>query len=127
MTKDLKKYIISFIIATLIFIISLVLTIKYYNKLYTRNINGSLVTILDKINENNHINEEEIIEILNSKNEYSSEFLLKYGIDDENSEIILQNVNIKNREYLFITVLGVVYLIILLVIIIIKHRNEEKN
>lgn len=127
MTKDLKKYIISFIIATLIFIISLVLTIKYYNKLYTRNINGSLVTILDKINENNTINEEEIVEILNSKDEYSSEFLLKYGIDDENSEIILQNVNIKNREYLFITLLGIVYLIILLVIIIIKHKKEEKK
>lgn len=127
MNKDLKNYVVSFVIVTLIFIISLVCILKYYNRLYTRNINGSLAIILNKIKENNSLKEEEIIEILNSKDKYSNEFLLKYGIDAENKEIVLQNEKIKNKEYFLIIILVFVYLLMLIMFIVLKHRKEEKK
>lgn len=127
MNKELKNYVVSFVVVTLIFIISLVCILKYYNRLYTRNINGSLALILNKIKENNSLKEEEIIEILNSKDKYSNEFLLKYGIDAENKEIVLQNEKIKNKEYFLIIILVFVYLLMLIMFIVLKHRKEEKK
>lgn len=127
MNRDLKRFIILFSLISFCFIIVLVLTLGYYNKLYTKNINGALATILNEINESDSLKEEDIIEILNSDKDSYDKFLKSYGIDIENSEIILQNQNIKNKEYLIVSILIIIYLLGVVLAIIVYYKSEEKK
>lgn len=127
MNKNLKKSIILFILITLFFTISLVFTIRHYNRLYTRNINGVLSTILNEINEDDSLKEEDIIKILNSNEKYYDKFLISYGIDIEESDIVLGNKNIKNKEYIVVAVLVTIYLLGILLVIIAYHYSGERK
>lgn len=127
MNNNLKKFIILFSLCTIFFIIFLIFTINYFDKVYTKNINGTLSIILNEINDDNSLKEEDIIKILNSNKEYSDNFLNRYGISISDSEIVLANKNIKNREYILVGSLIIVYLILIIFVVIIYHYKEEIN
>lgn len=127
MNRDLKKFIILFSLISFCFAIVLVFTLSYYNKLYTKNINGALSTILNEINDDGILKEEDIIEILNSDKDSYDKLLIRYGIDIENSEIILQNQNIKDKECLIVSILIILYLLGVILAIIVYYKREEKK
>ncbi len=127
MNKNMKKFIILFCFLTLLLVLFLGLTINYFDKRYTKNINGTLSLILNEISNNNSLSEEEIIKIVNSKEELSSNFLARYGINTFDTEIVLANKIIKNKEYIMIFVLGLGYLLGIVLLVILYHQREEKK
>ena len=61
-------------------------------KIYTKNFNNKLQEIVSLIYEKYpKISANEIMEILNSSNNNSTQIFSKYGIDIENESIILEN------------------------------------
>ena len=127
-----KKILISIIILTiLIIIINIAITIKLYNN-YQNKINIVIANIVGTLKQNNpDIEEQEIISILNLKQDsiqLGYNVLEKYGINDEISaikgieeqknEIILTNIT---------TIIIYVILIMLIFVIYLKSKNKRIN
>ena len=90
--KTIKKYILSLIIL-LIFNVSLIFILNRYEyKMYTKNYNDKINSIISNIkNRYPNIEESDIIEIINNE-EDSEDILSKYGIDS-----ITKNDKVNNK------------------------------
>ena len=127
---ELKKVIKKVLIMTVgIFLISLFINLFEYH-VYTINFNrkiNGLVEMLHK--EYPNLNEEQIIDILNSPGQKESSILKKYGLSLNDKSIILENNKIHTIFILInsiILIIGIA-LILSLFMIYLKKREKEIN
>ncbi len=119
----LKKYLIcTFIISIILTFIFLIINIYEY-KTYAKNFNNKLSAITLKLKEDYpNISENEILEILNSKDTDTSIFE-KYSIDLNNDSIVLEN---DETHYMFLS-LNITFLILSLLILIFIFLKYNKT
>lgn len=120
--KTIKKYILSLIIL-LIFNVSLIFILNRYEyKMYAKNYNNKINTIISNIkNKYPDIEESDIIEIINSEQD-SEDILSKYGI---NSITLNDKVNNKIRIISLIIIITFDSLIILIFYLYDKNKSKK--
>lgn len=120
--KTIKKYILSLIIL-LIFNVSLIFILNRYEyKMYAKNYNNKINTIISSIKDKYpDIEESDIIEIINSEQD-SEDILSKYGI---NSIILNDKVNNKIRIISLIIIITFDSLIILIFYLYDKNKSKK--
>ena len=120
--KTIKKYILSLIIL-LIFNVSLIFILNRYEyKMYAKNYNNKINTIISSIkNKYPDIEESDIIEIINSEQD-SEDILSKYGI---NSITLNDKVNNKIRIISLIIIITFDSLIILIFYLYDKNKSKK--
>ncbi len=124
----LKKYYLLSLIVSLLLSVSLVILISLENQSLTKNYNLALASIINNVKEKYHIEDNELINILNSNN-FNEEFLKQYSIDINKESAILKNNSLKkyfnylNFAFIFFSLL----VIICLFRIYFSKRNEELN
>ena len=122
---ELKKVICKLIVISFIAIIVFgVFQVAEY-KSYTKNLNNKIGAIVSEIiKENPEIDENQIIEIINSKENVDSKLFEKYGIDINKDSIILNN----DRYFLIFTIIEVLMLLVLvisLLVIFLSYNNKK--
>ena len=124
----LKKYYLLSLIVSLILSVALVVLISLENKSLTKNYNLAISSIINNVKEKYHIEDNELINILNSNN-FNEEFLKKYSIDINEESVILKNNSLKkyynylNFAFIFLSLLIIIYLFRLYF----RKRNKELN
>ena len=120
--KTIKKYILSLIIL-LIFNVSLIFILNRYEyKMYAKNYNNKINTIISNIkNKYPDIEESDIIEIINSEQD-SEDILSNYGI---NSITLNDKVNNKIRIISLIIIITFDSLIILIFYLYDKNKSKK--
>ena len=124
---ELKKYL--FIIGlTSLCSLFLFLIINYYEyHTYQSNFNRKINAIITIIKEKYPLlTDNEIIEILNNKEENQSIIFAKYGIDINDESIIIANDH-NHIIFLVINILFIVSLILLLLIIFYRYNKKKEN
>ena len=124
---ELKKYL--FIIGlTSLCSLFLFLIINYYEyHTYQSNFNRKINAIITIIKEKYPLlTDNEIIEILNNKEENQSIIFAKYGIDINDESIIIANDH-NHVIFLVINILFIVSLILLLLIIFYRYNKKKEN
>lgn len=123
----LKKYIfISLIISTIFIIFNIIINICQY-RVYTNNLNNKIGAIISTLQAKYPLlTKNEIVEILNSKDNNTSIFK-EYGIDVDNTSIILENDEIYNKYIIFNTIYIIILVIIILIIFIIYIKVKDKD
>ena len=121
---DLKKYLFFNVIVSLILtLIFIILNIKEYQTI-TKNYNDKIINITIKIKEKYpNIKEDEIMDILNSKNK-NIDIFSKYGIDINKESLILLN---EQQHYLFLIINLLLFIITIFIIITIFLKYEQKK
>ena len=123
----LKTYIFISLIISIIFIVLNILINIYEYKIYRNNINNNLESIISLIETKYPlITKNEIMEILNSKNNTTNIFK-EYGIDIDNTSIILENDKYYNTFIIFNTLYIYIIIIVLLIIFLIYIKNKDKD
>ena len=123
----LKRYIFISLIISIIFIILNILINIYEYKIYRNNINNNLESIISLIETKYPlITKNEIMEILNSKNNTTNIFK-EYGIDIDNTSIILENDKYYNSFIVLNTLYIFIIIIVLLIIFLIYIKNKDKD
>ena len=123
----LKRYIFISLIISIIFIILNILINIYEYKIYRNNINNNLESIISLIETKYPlITKNEIMEILNSKNNTTNIFK-EYGIDIDNTSIILENDKYYNTFIIFNALYIYIIIIVLLIIFLIYIKNKDKD
>ena len=121
-----KKTLFFIIITTFISVIFFAFILKYQYKNYTKNYNESINSIIYEVTlKYPDISKDDLIEIMNN-NKKSVDVLSKYGINDENSSIILNDKLFKKYFFIDLLILVVVILIIYLFFIINKSKRNKK-
>ena len=124
----LKKYYLLSLIVSLILSVALVVLISLENKSLTKNYNLAVASIINNVREKYSIDDNELINILNSNN-FNEEFLKKYSIDINEESVILKNNSLKkyynylNFAFIFLSILIIIYLFRLYF----RKRNKELN
>ncbi len=121
----LKKHLklLLFIILVILFLFISLNIYEYSN--YTKNYNNKIIEITNTLlKEYPGITEEEIIKILNTKNNKDNT-LNKYGIDINKESIILENNNLF-KKYLIINTITLI-LSISLILFVLLHYNRKKD
>ena len=124
---ELKKYL--FIIGlTSLCSLFLFLIINYYEyHTYQSNFNRKINAIITILKEKYPLlTDNEIIEILNNKEENQSIIFAKYGIDINDESIIIANDH-NHIIFLVINILFIVSLILLLLIIFYRYNKKKEN
>ena len=125
---ELKKMIITSIF--IIIGISIIFGImqKYEYKVYTRNFNNKINAIVEKVAEKYpDINKNDLIELLNSENNNSSNILSEYGINIENDSILIKNNKNFNMFFLInIAILVVLGISILGIFLRYNYKKDKK-
>lgn len=127
--KD-KKILISIIIVTILIItINIAITINQYN-IYQNKINIVIANIVGTLKQNNpEIEEQEIISILNLKQDaiqLGYNVLEKYGIEEEASAI--KGIEEQKNGIILINITTIIiYLIIMMIILVIYLKNKNKK
>ena len=123
----LKRYIFISLIISIIFIVLNILINIYEYKIYRNNINNNLESIISLIETKYPlITKNEIMEILNSKNNTTNIFK-EYGIDIDNTSIILENDKYYNTFIIFNALYIYIIIIVLLIIFLIYIKNKDKD
>ena len=123
----LKRYIFISLILSIIFIVLNILINIYEYKIYRNNINNNLESIISLIETKYPlITKNEIMEILNSKNNTTNIFK-EYGIDIDSTSIILENDKYYNTFIIFNTLYIFIIIIVLLIIFLIYIKNKDKD
>ena len=123
-----KKTLIFIIITTFISVSFFAFILKYQYKNYTKNYNESINSIIYEVTlKYPNVSKDDLIEIINN-NKKSVDVLSKYGINDENSSIILKYLVLLLYLFIFIDllILVVIILIIYLFFIINKSKRNKK-
>ena len=125
---NLKKCLEIVLITSLCFIILFVVLNIYEYQVYTKNFNNKINNIVDVLErEYPNLEEKEIIEILNSSNDYQTNNLKKYGLNITNKSIVKENTK-KFYEFMVVNTivftLGILCIIILFLIYLGK-RNKS--
>ena len=123
---ELKKTIFkSILIAFVVIVISCIYQFYQY-KVYTMNFNNKIGSIITKIKEvYPDIDQNELIEIINSKSDINTDLLKMYGIEMNEDSIIIQN----DKYFTIFTISNLLIMAILAVVIlaIFLKYNYEKN
>ena len=94
--KTLIKVLLTNIVIVLLFIIIFVVVIKMQNKVYSKIVNEKINDIINNVMEKYpEVKEEDILKIINNRDDSSENILEKYGNDDELSYIkeLRENIN----------------------------------
>ncbi len=120
--KTIKKYILSLIIL-LIFNVSLIFILNRYEyKMYTKNYNDKINTIISNIkNKYPNIEESDIIEIINSE-EDCEDILSKYGIDS-----ITKNDKVNNKLRIISLIIIITFDSLIILIFYLYDKNKSKK
>lgn len=120
--KTIKKYILSLIIL-LIFNVSLIFILNRYEyKMYTKNYNDKINSIISNIkNKYPNIEESDIIEITNNE-EDSEDILSKYGIDS-----ITKNDKVNNKIRIISLIIIITFDSLIILIFYLYDKNKSKK
>lgn len=120
--KTIKKYILSLIIL-LIFNVSLIFILNRYEyKMYTKNYNDKINSIISNIkNKYPNIEESDIIEIINNE-EDSADILSKYGIDS-----ITKNDKVNNKLRIISLIIIITFDSLIILIFYLYDKNKSKK
>lgn len=120
--KTIKKYILSLIIL-LIFNVSLIFILNRYEyKMYTKNYNDKINSIIGNIkNKYPNIEESDIIEIINNE-EDSEDILSKYGIDS-----ITKNDKVNNKVRIISLIIIITFDSLIILIFYLYDKNKSKK
>lgn len=120
--KTIKKYILSLIIL-LIFNVSLLFILNRYEyKMYTKNYNDKINSIISSIkNKYLDIEESDIIEIINSE-EDSEDILSNYGIDS-----ITKNDKVNNKIRIISLIIIITFDSLIILIFYLYDKNKSKK
>lgn len=120
--KTIKKYILSLIIL-LIFNVSLIFILNRYEyKMYTKNYNDKINSIISNIkNKYPDIEESDIIEIINNE-EDSDDILSKYGIDS-----ITKNDKVNNKIRIISLIIIITFDSLIILIFYLYDKNKSKK
>lgn len=120
--KTIKKYILSLIIL-LIFNVSLIFILNRYEyKMYTKNYNDKINSIISNIkNKYPNIEESDIIEIINNE-EDSEDILSKYGIDS-----ITKNDKVNNKLRIISLIIIITFDSLIMLIFYLYDKNKSKK
>ena len=120
--KTIKKYILSLIIL-LIFNVSLIFILNRYEyKMYTKNYNDKINSIISNIKTKYpNIEESDIIEIINSE-EDSEDILSKYGIDS-----ITKNDKVNNKIRIISLIIIITFDSLIILIFYLYDKNKSKK
>ena len=121
-----KKFLIKIICISLCIIALFALLNIYEYKIYTKNFNVSVEAMLNNIIEQYpYVTEEDLIQILNSKDVNKNNILQKYGININKNSAILMNEK-KHIQFLFITILFLIISLLVLIIIFIYYNRKKR-
>ncbi len=124
---ELKKYLISSVIMIIILSIIFGFFSLYQYKEYTRNFNNSINAMIEKVNRKYpDIDNNELMEILNSENLEESEILESYGIDINEDTAIQKNKN-QFKKYLIVNVGFIATSSIILMSIFLRYNQKKNN
>lgn len=120
--KTIKKYILSLIIL-LIFNVSLIFILNRYEyKMYAKNYNNKINTIISNIkNKYPDIEESDIIEIINSEQD-SEDILSNYGIDS-----ITKNDKVNNKIRIISLIIIITFDSLIILIFYLYDKNKSKK
>ncbi len=125
---ELKKtIIISFYIIAIVICIFGIVQYKQY-KTYTSNLNEKILSIITKINEKYpDITQNEIMDILNNKEEVDILVLREFGIDAEKESIIFENEKyFLTYLILDLSILVALAITMILVFLVYNHSKDKK-
>lgn len=120
--KTIKKYILSLIIL-LIFNVSLIFILNRYEyKMYTKNYNDKINSIISNIkNKYPNIEESDIVEIINNE-EDSEDILSNYGIDS-----ITKNDKVNNKVRIISLIIIITFDSLIILIFYLYDKNKSKK
>lgn len=120
--KTIKKYILSLIIL-LIFNVSLLFILNRYEyKMYTKNYNDKINSIISSIkNKYLDVEESDIIEIINSEQD-SEDILSNYGIDS-----ITKNDKVNNKIRIISLIIIITFDSLIILIFYLYDKNKSKK
>lgn len=126
--KELKNSLVLIVILSIIFLFFLCAVNRLGIKIYSRNNNRIISTILVNIKEKYpDIKEEKIVKILNTKELKVNDDLEKYGIDIYNDEMSMSNKKlIQNIVFINAGVI-LLYIFLLFIIFMLYNKNEQKK
>ncbi len=123
--QKFKKTLIYILIFFIIFLILFIIINRYQYKNYIINTNRKISGIVSKLEEfYPYLNEQDIIETLNSEDDYEGSIFKKYGIDINNDSIILKNNKVYNK-FLIINIMLIVISFLTLIYIFIKYNTKK--
>lgn len=119
--KTVKISCISIIVISIIF--ELILIFQY--KTYTKNFNKKIEIVMENVkNQYLDIDENEIMDIINSDNDENTDFFEKYGINLEKDSVLIKN----DKLFIKFSVINLCILIglaVIVLIIFIKYNNHK--
>lgn len=123
-----KKFLIEITCVSFCIIALFVLLNIYEYKIYTKNFNLTVEAMINKIVEKYpNVTENDLIQIINSKDINKTNVLEKYGIDINNNSAVLANEK-RHTQFLFITTLFlIISLFALILIFIYYNRKKDKE
>lgn len=128
--KTLIKVLLTDIVIVLLFIIIFVVVIKMQNKVYSKIVNEKINDIINNVMEKYpEVKEEDILKIINNRDDSSENILEKYGYDDELSYIkeLRENIN-KNliNTAVLIGIFGIASLSIFMRYVLIQEKELKE-
>lgn len=128
--KTLIKVVLTNIVIVLLFIIIFVVVIKMQNKVYSKIVNEKINDIINNVMEKYpEVKEEDILKIINNRDDSSENILEKYGYDDELSYIkeLRENIN-KNliNTAVLIGIFGIASLSIFMRYVLIQEKELKE-
>lgn len=120
--KTIKKYILSLIILLILNISLIFILNRYEYKMYTKNYNDKINSIISNIkNKYPNIEESDIIEIINNE-EDSEDILSKYGIDS-----ITLNDKVNNKIRIISLIIIITFDSLIILIFYLYDKNKSKK
>lgn len=128
--ETLIKVLLTNIVIVLLFIIIFVVVIKMQNKVYSKIVNEKINDIINNVMEKYpEVKEEDILKIINNRDDSSENILEKYGYDDELSYIkeLRENIN-KNliNTAVLIGIFGIASLSIFMRYVLIQEKELKE-
>ena len=128
--KTLIKVLLTNIVIVLLFIIIFVVVIKMQNKVYSKIVNEKINDIINNVMEKYpEVKEQDILKIINNRDDSSENILEKYGYDDELSYIkeLRENIN-KNliNTAVLIGIFGIASLSIFMRYVLIQEKELKE-
>lgn len=120
--KTIKKYILSLIILLILNISLIFILNRYEYKMYTKNYNDKINSIISNIkNKYPDIEESDIIEIINNE-EDNEDILSKYGIDS-----ITKNDKVNNKIKIISLIIIITFDSLIILIFCLYDKNKSKK
>ncbi len=125
---SLKKYLISVFLITIIFLFFFAHLFRIQYQTYMTNYNLKLDAIITKVHEQYpKISKNEIIDILNSKDNNQNSFSTEYGIDISIDSLVLKNDELFRKYFYLDIFLIFIFLIVLVIIFLLYDHHKNKK